>query len=216
MDLRRVVGLIAWPLLWLVVAAALGWAVGGLVESQEDLGAPAPQETYASEPYTPEPGEVNPDGFGSTIFALPFALFPVVTDPIDVMLAWLVGVALGGLIWVVGLNWTANRLLPDGKRAAPVVLAMLVAFLGSLAGLSVLASAGHEERSLAAVLGVLAVAFGIALLVLPVWALLPQVRRAQAGTDAAVLDGAAAVDGAAASAGLSGGTEVLADWMTRR
>jgi len=117
---------------------------------------------------------------------------------------------------VVGLNWTANRLLPDGKRAAPLVLAVLVAFLGSLAGLSGLASAGHEERSLAAVLGVLAAAFGIALLVLPVWALLPQVRCAQAGTDAAVLEGAAAVDGAAASAGSSGGTEVLADWMTRR
>ena len=122
MDWRRVVGLIAWPLLWLVVAAALGWAVGELVESQVDLGALSPQEMYASDEFEADP------------FGVSLLFYPVVIDPLDVMLAWLVGVALGGLIWVVGLNWTANRLLPDGKRAAPLVLAVLVAFLGSLAG----------------------------------------------------------------------------------
>src|SRR5665647_3332507 len=85
---RRVVGLIAWPLLSLVVAVLLGWALGAAVDAWV------------------QPDGVREPGPETLLFV---AAFPIIIGlgALIQSLGWLVGAAVGGLTWTIGLIWGA-------------------------------------------------------------------------------------------------------------
>lgn len=181
---RRVVGLIAWPLLSLVVAVLLGWALGAAVDAwlqPDDLREPGPE-------------------------ILPLvAAFPIIIGlgALIQSLGWLVGVAVGGLTWTIGLIWGAHRLLPERRRGVPVVLAVVLAVAGSAIGIVALGAPDGGIPPLGAIRALVLGVFVVAGLVFPVWAVLAD--------DVPADDGPA--DDVPADAPPDG-TRRLAEWMS--
>lgn len=65
-------------------------------------------------------------------------------------LGWLVGAAVGGLTWTIGLIWGAHRLLPERRRGVPVVLAVVLAVAGSAIGIVALGASDGGRPPLTA------------------------------------------------------------------
>src|SRR5450756_1886813 len=105
---RRVVGLIAWPLLSLVVAVLLGWALGAAVDAWlrpiVSSVADAPSAVWENDPAT----------VGLSIAA-------AILNPLNLTLGGVVGAIVGGLTWITGLIWSAHLLFPDRRRGVPAV-----------------------------------------------------------------------------------------------
>jgi len=148
---RRVVGLIAWPLLSLVVAVLLGWALGAAVDAWV------------------QPDGVREPGPETLLFV---AAFPIIIGlgALIQSLGWLVGAAVGGLTWTIGLIWGAHRLLPERRRGVPVVLAVVLAVAGSAIGIVALGAPDGGIPPLGAIRALVLGVFVVAGLVFPVWA----------------------------------------------
>jgi hypothetical protein len=195
MSARRVVGLIGWPLLWLAIGLAAGAAVR--IGVSQALGADASARLPAG--YDPE---VDP-----AVFAW---MGVVAAGPVSSVVAGLVGIGVGGLVWTLGLILSTRRLFPAGFRGVPVALAAGVAVVVSFVGLLVLgagvggsAGAGAEEAPGAPILAVLMAAFVLGGLVFVLWG--ARVERLGVPDDG-VPDGVPDDDGA----------DALADWIGGR
>src|SRR5450830_143419 len=201
---RRVVGLIAWPLLSLVVAVllwrALWAAVYAWLRPIVSGVADAPSAVWENDPAT----------VGLSIAA-------AILNPLNLTLGGVVGAIVGGLTWITGLIWSAHLLFPDRRRGVPVALTMVVALGGSAltmgAAQEAAGGAPASDEVLALVLGV----FAVGGLVFPVWAALAPALR----SDAVAQDDAARVvaddvpaDDVPADAPREG-TRRLAEWLSR-
>jgi hypothetical protein len=170
MAARRVVGLIGWPLLWLAVGLAAGAAVR--VGVSQALGGDGAGGLPAG--YDPE---LDP-----ALFAW---MGVMAAGPVSSVVAGLVGIGVGGLVWTLGLILSTRRLFPAGYRGVPVALAAGVAVVVSVVGLLVLGAgagagagagvgAGASRGSAggapgAAVLAILLAAFVLGGLVFVLW-----------------------------------------------
>ena len=155
---RRVVGLIAWPLVSLVVAALLGWALGVGVDAWVQADS------------------VREPGPETLLFV---ADFPIIIGlgALIQSLGWLVGAVVGGLTWTIGLIWGAHRLLPERRRGVPVALAVVLAVAGSAIGIVALGAPDGGLPPLGAIRALVLGAFVVGGLVFPVWAVLAPVSR---------------------------------------
>ena len=157
MGARRVVGLIGWPLLWLAIGLAAGAAVR--LGVSQALGADAAGGLPAG--YDPE---IDP-----AVFAW---MGVAAADPVSSVVAGLVGIGVGGLVWTLGLILSTRRLFPAGYRGVPVALAAGVAVVASFVGLLVLgagAGVGAGGAPDAAILAVLVAAFVLGGYVFVLW-----------------------------------------------
>jgi hypothetical protein len=201
MSARRVVGLIGWPLLWLAIGLAAGAAVR--VGVSQALGGDGAGGLPAG--YDPE---IDP-----AVFAW---MGVVAAGPVSSVVAGLVGIGVGGLVWTLGLILSTRRLFPAGFRGVPVALAAGVAVVVSFVGLLVLgagaggsagvgaggsADAGVEARG-APILAILMAAFLLGGLVFVLWG----ARLDRLGVPVDAADDAADDDGA----------DALADWIGGR
>jgi hypothetical protein len=201
MSARRVVGLIGWPLLWLAIGLAAGAAVRmGVSQALGGDGAGG-----------------LPAGYDPEIDPVVFAWMGVVAaGPVSSVVAGLVGIGVGGLVWTLGLILSTRRLFPAGFRGVPVALAAGVAVVVSFVGLLVLgagaggsagvgaggsAGAGVEARG-APILAILMAAFLLGGLVFVLWG----ARLDRLGVPVDAADDAADDDGA----------DALADWIGGR
>ena len=173
---RRVVGLIAWPLLSLVVAVLLGWALGAAVDAWlrpiVSSVADAPSAVWENDPAT----------VGLSIAA-------AILNPLNLTLGGVVGAIVGGLTWITGLIWSAHLLFPDRRRGVPVALTMVVALGGSALTIRAAEEAAGGAPASDAVWALVLGVFAVSGLVFPVWAALAPALR----SDAVAQDDAARV-----------------------
>ena len=206
---RRVVGLIAWPLLSLVVAVLLGWALGAAVDAW--LQPPGSSVADAAS------GERETDFVSVGLF-----LAAAILNPLNLTLGAVVGFIVGGLTWITGLIWSAHLLFPDRRRGLPVALTMVVALGGSALTIRAAEEAAGGVPPSGAVWALVLGVFALAGLVFPVWAALAPALRsdAVAQDDAARVpaDDVPAADVPAADVPADApreGTRRLAEWLSR-
>jgi len=197
---RRVVGLIAWPLLCLVVAVLLGWVLGAAVDAWfRPIGSSVADA---------------PSGGRETDFvSIGFSLAAAILNPLNLTLGAVVGFIVGGLTWITGLIWSAHLLFPDRRRGLPVALTVVVALGGSALTIRAAEEAAGGAPPSGAVWALVLGVFAVAGLVFPVWAVLaPAARPEVAAQDDGAPGGPA--DGVAADAPREG-TRRLAEWLSR-
>lgn len=172
---RRAVELVAWPLLALAAALCVGWACAAVSEGV--LGVFRPSE------------DRDLEGLGVVI------LFPARLFPPPAVAAWVGGVVLGGLTWVLVLILGARRVFPERRRGVPVLLCAVLALAAVMVGFRVLAGAVVPDfPATSSVLAMIAGSMLGAGLVFPLWAALPYVRRAEARSGRVPTDGLAVLD----------------------
>ena len=199
---RRVVGLIAWPLLSLVVAVLLGWALGAAVDAWlrpiVSSVADAPSAVWENDPAT-----------------VGLLLAAAILNPLNLTLGGVVGAIVGGLTWITGLIWSAHLLFPDRRRGVPVALTMVVALGGSALTIRAAEEAAGGAPASDAVWALVPGVFAVAGLVFPVWAALaPPGGPPDGPADGPVEDAPGGADDVPADAPREG-TRRLAEWLSR-